>query len=296
MARPNYTYFPVRSDIAIDDYDEDGYSRFFDPEREIDIETARRLRNEGDRFQGRTSNYLRGFRTRAPPPVLLYVCRESSQVACKYYERVFGTKTTFPEVWFNFEIDTLYLDWGWPRENPNVFYYDGWFVAAELERVQYLALYNQESTMRNHQYECEEELLAVSLKAFPNAKKVTLNGLRPCHTIADSGTLVFTNPASPDMRFYVRDPKYFSNQVVGSQLHYVCVTSLKVDPHLLEKWRLEEYNVPNASLLPPLPEFDYRMITTPHIKAELTKAEAQWRKEMTALAPFGPPRLGHVTE
>jgi hypothetical protein len=55
ITRPNFTYFPVRSDIAIDDYDEDGYCRFFDTEREIDIETAHKLRNEGDRVQGKTT-------------------------------------------------------------------------------------------------------------------------------------------------------------------------------------------------------------------------------------------------
>jgi hypothetical protein len=233
ISRPNFTYFPVRSDIAIDDYDEDGYSRFFDPEREIDIETAHKLRNEGDRFQGEATD-LQGVRTRAPPPVLLYVCRESFQVTCKHYERVFGTKSTFPEVWFNFEIDTLYLDWGWPLPLTK-HYWEGWFVYAELEKVKYLALYIDPDTLWAIHADGEEEYLAMWLGSFPNAKKVCLNRLRPFHTMADSGTLVFTNPPSLDMKLYDRDYKYFSGREgLGANFYQACIGSVEVDLQKLE--------------------------------------------------------------
>jgi hypothetical protein len=284
ITRPNFTYFPVRSDIAIDDYDEDGYSRFFDTEREIDIETAHKLRNEGDRVQGE-DNDLKGIRTRAPPPVLLYVCRESFQVTCKHYERVFGTKSTFPEVWFNFEIDTLYLDWGWPIALER-HYWEGWFVQAELEKVKYLALYIDFNMVYACRFDGEEEPLAMWLPSFPNVKKVTLNRLKSCHTMGDSGTLVFTDPPSPDMRFYVHHHDYFGDKDVRLNFYNAYTPDTEVNLQKLEKWRLEEYWVTDPSLLPPLPELDYRMITTPRINAELSKAEAEWREEMRTLGPI----------
>ena len=41
---------------------------------------------------------------------LLYVCRESYEVASTYYERAFGSYNSFPQTWFDFKSDTLYLD------------------------------------------------------------------------------------------------------------------------------------------------------------------------------------------
>jgi hypothetical protein len=108
--------------------------------------------------------------------------------------------------------------------------------------------------------------------------------------MADSGTLVFTNPPSLDMRLSDRDYKYFSgNRDLGWNFYQACIGCVEVDLHQLEKWRLEEYGVTDASLLPPLPELDYRIITTPHTKAELIRAEADWRKDMVTLGPFEPP-------
>jgi hypothetical protein len=295
QTKPNYTYYPVRSDVATDDYDEEGYSRFFDPEWEIDIETARQLRNEGD-IVNNFSNYYRAFKTRAPPPVLLYVCRESFRVTCKYYERVFGTKSAFPDVWFNFEIDTLFLDWGWTLWPPELHYYEEWFVKAELERVKYLALFIDFRTIWALQADGEEEYLAMWLKSFPNAKKVTINRLKFCHTAAENDTLVFTDPPSPDMRFYIHH-EYFGDKNVRLNFYNAYTPDTEVNLQKLEKWRLEEYWVTDPSLLPPLPELDYRMITTPRIKAELIKAEAEWREEMRTLGTIRVPAVvGYVID
>ena len=55
------------------------------------------------------------FISRSIPP-LFWICKESYSVAEKMYAKSFGTQFTFPSTWFNFELDTLHLDWGY---DPN---------------------------------------------------------------------------------------------------------------------------------------------------------------------------------
>jgi len=53
-----------------------------------------------------------GFFSPCPAPQLLFVCKESFEVMEHFYERTFGSESAFPETWFNFDVDTLYVDWG----------------------------------------------------------------------------------------------------------------------------------------------------------------------------------------
>ena len=53
---------------------------------------------------------LTGLRATSTPPLLL-ACRQSSKVAKKHYTRAFGVPGICAEVWFNFTLDTLYLDY-----------------------------------------------------------------------------------------------------------------------------------------------------------------------------------------
>jgi hypothetical protein len=50
-----------------------------------------------------------GFKSESTIP-LLYVCRESYGVASKLYSPAFGTESARPQTYFNFDLDTLYLD------------------------------------------------------------------------------------------------------------------------------------------------------------------------------------------
>jgi hypothetical protein len=65
---------------------------------------------------------------------MLYVCRESYSVASQVYERAFGTTTAFAETWFNFNLDTLYLDCA---SSYILVPHD----IKDLDRVQHLALH-----------------------------------------------------------------------------------------------------------------------------------------------------------
>jgi hypothetical protein len=53
-----------------------------------------------------------GFFSPCPAPDLLFVCKESFEVMEHFYARTFGSEAAFPETWFNFDLDSLYVDWG----------------------------------------------------------------------------------------------------------------------------------------------------------------------------------------
>lgn len=84
---------------------------------------------------------LHGFRTRSQAPTILYVHRESYQVASKTFSRVFGTDISFPETWFNFAVDTLVLDWGWRYASD---YEPNDFTREDLDKIHFLTLKESE--------------------------------------------------------------------------------------------------------------------------------------------------------
>ena len=53
-----------------------------------------------------------GFFSSCPAPELLFVCKESFEAMERFYEPTFGSEAAFPEALFNFDLDTLYVDWG----------------------------------------------------------------------------------------------------------------------------------------------------------------------------------------
>ncbi|KAH7355304.1 hypothetical protein BKA65DRAFT_498104 [Rhexocercosporidium sp. MPI-PUGE-AT-0058] len=87
-----------------------------------------------------------GFRSRSVP-VLFYVCRESYNMALSIYSRCFGTGCSAPATWFNFDLDTLYLDWGVAEnrgaEPPDLpLEFSLMDLSDDVKRVQNLALHN----------------------------------------------------------------------------------------------------------------------------------------------------------
>jgi len=55
----------------------------------------------------------RGFRPRSPTPALMLVNRESPDFMRTHYSKAFVSRYSFPETWFDFERDTLLVNWGW---------------------------------------------------------------------------------------------------------------------------------------------------------------------------------------
>jgi hypothetical protein len=52
---------------------------------------------------------LPGIKSNTPPPQILLACCESFAAATKFYERVFSIDPSYPETYFNFYQDTLYI-------------------------------------------------------------------------------------------------------------------------------------------------------------------------------------------
>jgi hypothetical protein len=77
------------------------------------------------------------FKSSCPAPAILYVCRLSRYVATRlqHYEKLFGT------VWFDYNRDTLFLDFGhgFPLRNA---YTEDDLSMDDLERVRFLAFYS----------------------------------------------------------------------------------------------------------------------------------------------------------
>ncbi|CAG8959430.1 hypothetical protein HYFRA_00001328 [Hymenoscyphus fraxineus] len=81
-------------------------------------------------------------------PILFLICKESHHVARQMYTKAFGTRYAPPSTWFNFELDTLYLNWGVSYDEND---YERWWLCyhpehldADIEKVQNLALYDGE--------------------------------------------------------------------------------------------------------------------------------------------------------
>ena len=131
----------VRSDKPIDGNDPEHYDNF-----EIDTQELLRIASRSERLQYTPRPQgLYGFRSESIPSVLL-VCKESYSVASKVYSRAFASLGAFPQTYFNFELDTLYLD-GRSLSNdikPSMVYITGvmeaHFLECELALVRNLAI------------------------------------------------------------------------------------------------------------------------------------------------------------
>ena len=64
------------------------------------------------------SGQLLGYHSDAQVPAILFVCKESYNVASKFYEQAFSSAYSLPQTWINTQFDTLYLRHG--RFSPYV--------------------------------------------------------------------------------------------------------------------------------------------------------------------------------
>jgi 2EXR family len=129
------------------------------------------------------------FRTRSIPP-LFYVCKESYMVATqRIYTKSFASQYSLPETWFNFELDTLYLDWGfsYDEDDPDEIglFFDPEDLGADIKKVQNLALYS-----RGNPYdEPDDEFLSQILSDFGNVRNLTM--VPPRYKSDETANLVF---------------------------------------------------------------------------------------------------------
>jgi len=284
--RQFYSCFRVRSDIAVDALDANQYPAFFnddcearDPDRlafeRVTFHSSRRRLE--DRYR---------FATRAPPPVLLYVCHESFEIASKHHSRIFGTPYSPPEVYFNFKEDTLYLDWSsWEIHS----YKPADFSWVELAAVRYLAIECDQSCAKFFNVENREELIAMVLSYFPNLEKLTINRIDTYHPPSDSEDLVFMRLLPKDVKIY-DGPDDDDDSDLFHWLRYALEIEESFDPEKLQHYRARRMAKKENEELPPLPGIDYQIVTTRLIKerlqtllrleaAKLAKRKRRERKE-----------------
>jgi len=133
------------------------------------------------------------------------VCWESYKVAAKAYSLVFGTKEAFPSTWFNFEEDTLYLDWGWQNWHA---YKPTDFLEGEAIRVRHLAIDGEVSLSSDSRPDqlfdqFLESRVADILLSFPNLKTLTINAYPwDAEDPQDFPELVFTEALPIDKSYH----------------------------------------------------------------------------------------------
>jgi hypothetical protein len=286
--REFYSCFRVRSDTAIDALDANQIPAFFQAKQSDKDRFAFELFSVFNDTR-KAENYFR-FITRAPPPVLLYVCRESFEVASRHHPRVFGTAYSPPTVSFNFQKDTLYLDWAFPGPSLRNPYELKDFSWVELAKVRYLAVECDEDYAEALGFENTEEFLAMVLGYFPSLEKLTISSVDAYHSIEDSGDLVFMKPRPGAINrisgplMHLRRPRNYTglfssapedkdeDEELWDWFKYTCepTTAGKVDLEELERYRRQHMakkgNGGEKEELPPLPEIDWQIITTPAIK------------------------------
>lgn len=94
-----------------------------------------------------------------------------------------------PVTWFNFEIDTLYLDWGWHGFSGLSF--DAGHLGDVASQVKHLAIYHSPQDLQLRGMGDPEELLCEILVEFCNLETLTLVNRRHNDRVSD---LVFMNP------------------------------------------------------------------------------------------------------
>jgi hypothetical protein len=147
-------------------------------------------------------SYCTGFTSPTRLP-LLYVCRESSNIASAAYELSFGTKDNSATTRFDFEKDTLYIDvkdatpaatWSalsmlWPdmlKIQRLAFRYD-------LQDTSWDTPWDTPGETRNR-FTPEWNFLKRILHDFENVKQLTLVNEDACGTIECGDDVAFTDP------------------------------------------------------------------------------------------------------
>jgi hypothetical protein len=264
------TYFCTRvwSDKAIDETfnSPKKVPTFFDLHEDEDaLEKLLYYSNSGEGFG---PDWRRGLRSRCPPPNLLFVCRESYEVMTRHFEKAFGGYNVFPDTWFDFERDILYLDWDIydePLMKP------GDFLSLNACKVRNLATFDD--VFDDHHYDDYESWLCEILNVFTNVKQLT-TVLYQLHDGTDCSELVIKTPRT-DLPAIIFDYKHQVNRgpskypMYGGNLRPFYRDNLSEKPNI-DVQKLEPYRAASDSgLLNKLPALDFQIIATPDKNAHL---------------------------
>lgn len=105
----------------------------------------------------------------------------------KIYTKSFGTDSGIPTTWFNFELDTLYLDWGYHLNSDGdvIFKFFPEEFGEDVKKVQNLAIHSGEYPAGR----LASEWINAVLSYFGNVRNLTM--VSPQHEDDDCADLVF---------------------------------------------------------------------------------------------------------
>lgn len=144
------------------------------------------------------------FSSPCAPPELMFVNRETHDLCLSWgYEQAFGEAGVLPTTWFNFEIDTLYLDWGYGCPGGTHVDYVPTNFGDEAKRVRHLALYQSIGSHNYHRRDSEGWLCDI-LDVFSEMESLAF--VDQFHTLGESSDVSLIDRTSlrlwPDREVY----------------------------------------------------------------------------------------------
>jgi hypothetical protein len=191
------------------------------------------------------------------------VCHESQQVASKHHSRIFRTRYSPPEVYFDFKKDTLFLDWNYTSRGG--LYGPERFSRVELAQVRYLAI--EAGEFRGYhpsllnllgggnptplggngvllsQFGCRdtEDFLAMILRYFPNLKKLTISATHNSYDLVDCGDLVFMPLFPKEVKLYDSLGDEYDNETQENGPLCVCWHFFETEGAMFDLEKLQRY-------------------------------------------------------
>ena len=235
------------------------------------------------RFQSRD-----GFKSQCTV-VHMEACKESFRVASKHYSVAFATDLLAPGVWFNFGLDTLYLDRGFNRNKESRYGLELLTRASsDLSKVENLAFFHTWDKLAGgiSGHHGIYGQLVRDLKVFPSARDISLVSRR--HNTRNRDDLVFLPLSLSDLDTtlsYYRQPnspaKELEHEHAASA--YACAINGYVDPRnafllgQLRYWLSSLYGRYD------LPNIARKMVATRHLEqtylaARQAQAQAHLKK------------------
>lgn len=137
------------------------------------------------------------------PSPITFVCKEAFEAVSSSYEKLFIHQVGYPQLWFNFAIDILYLDWGWVGQG--LCYGNDECGVDMLEKVKHLALLHRRQDIeqfaddKTDPHQSHELHVRILLYDFPNLETLTLVNRR--HYTEDAHDLTFVDNVQ-DLRIW----------------------------------------------------------------------------------------------
>ncbi|KAF4625667.1 hypothetical protein G7Y89_g12497 [Cudoniella acicularis] len=217
------------------------------------------------------------------------VCHEARAVASKYYTWAFAKDSVAPGVWFDFKIDTLYLDFGFTRMHDEHYALDD--LGDDVAKVKKLAVFPQLPLSNDHMPNSFfiRRLNDIQL-AFAAVETIILVARR--HGTDDCGDLaLLTTKQDIDecLEIYsliFSQPQYTqTNQLLLYNVQYSNNLRESMFPDERDFTRLRSFRMKN-NLSPNMPLILREMITTSHLLQRLEIARETYEKEKKNLWMF----------